>query len=126
MKKYIIGRILFVIPIMLILSFFVFSLTYLSPSDPLTLKYERMGAVPDREQLEKDKEAMGLNDPFLVQYGTWLRKVLHGDLGESYYYGTSVWQQFRKRIPNTLILTGATLILTIILAVPLGVICAVC
>ena len=125
MKKYIIGRILFVIPIMLILSFFVFSLTYMSPSDPLTLKYERMGAVPDREQLEKDKEAMGLNDPLLKQYGTWLGKVLHGDLGESYYYGTSVWQQFQKRIPNTLILTGATLLLTILLSVPLGVICAV-
>ena len=125
MKKYIIGRILFVIPIMLILSFFVFSLTYMSPSDPLTLNYERMGAVPDREQLEKDKEAMGLNDPLLKQYGTWLGKVLHGDLGESYYYGTSVWQQFQKRIPNTLILTGATLLLTILLSVPLGVICAV-
>ena len=55
MKKYIIGRILFVIPIMLILSFFVFSLTYMSPSDPLTLKYERIGAVPYREQLEKYK-----------------------------------------------------------------------
>ncbi len=126
MKRYIIGRVLFVIPIMLVLSFFTFSLTYLAGSDPLTLKYERMGAVPDKEQLEKDKEELGLNDPFIVQYGRWLGNVLHGDLGDSYYYGTSVWQQFQKRIPNTLILTGATLLLTVLLAVPLGMICAVC
>ena len=124
MKKYIIGRILFVIPIMLILSFFTFSLTYLSPSDPVTLKYERMGAVPDREQLEKVKEEMGLNDPFLVQYAHWLGRVLQGDLGESYYYSTSVWYQISRRIPNTLLLTAATLVLTVLFAVPLGVLCA--
>ena len=68
MKRYIIGRILFVIPIMLILSFFTFTLTYLSPSDPITLKYERMGAVPDKALVEAEKEAAGLNDPFLTQY----------------------------------------------------------
>ena len=124
MKKYIIGRILFVIPIMLILSFFTFSLTYLSPSDPVTLKYERMGAVPDREQLEKVKDEMGLNDPFLVQYARWLGRVLQGDLGESYYYSTSVWYQISRRIPNTLLLTAATLVLTVLFAVPLGVLCA--
>ena len=124
MRKYIIGRILFVIPIMLVLSFFTFCLTYLSPSDPVTLKYERMGAVPDREQLEKVKEEMGLNDPLLVQYAHWLGNVLQGDLGESYYYSTSVWYQITKRIPNTLLLTAATLVLTVLIAVPLGVICA--
>ena len=124
MRKYIFGRILFVIPIMLILSFFTFSLTYLSPSDPVTLKYERMGAVPDKEQVEKTKEEMGLNDPFLVQYFHWLGNVLQGDLGESYYYSTSVWYQITRRIPNTLILTAATLALTVLFAVPLGVLCS--
>ena len=125
MKKYIIGRILFVIPIMLILSFFTFSLTYLAPSDPVTLKYERMGAVPDKEMVEKEKEEMGLNNPFLVQYKNWLVNAAHGNLGDSYYYGTSVWEQMAKRVPNTLILTAATLILTVLIAVPLGVLCAV-
>ena len=57
MNRYIIGRVLFVIPIMLILSFFTFALTYLSPSDPITLKYERMGAVPDKALVEAEKEA---------------------------------------------------------------------
>ena len=102
MKKYVIGRILFVIPVMLILSFFVFALTYLSPSDPVTLKYARLGVTPDPEMVEQAKEELGLNDPFLVQYGRWLGKALKGDLGDSFKYGTSVWQTLTNRIPNTL------------------------
>ena len=121
MNRYIIGRVLFVIPIMLILSFFTFALTYLSPSDPITLKYERMGAVPDKALVEAEKTEAGLNDPFLVQYLRWLRNVLRGDLGKSYFYSTSVWSEMTKRIPNTLILTGATLLLTVIFATPLGI-----
>ena len=123
--KYVIGRLLFLIPIMLILSFFVFALTYMSPLDPVTLKYQRMGETPDQAIIEREKEAMGLNDPFLVQYGRWLWKALHGDLGESYKTGKPVWKTMTERIPNTLKLTGATLLLTVLLAVPLGVLSAV-
>lgn len=125
MRKYVLSRVLFMIPVLLVLSFFTFALTYLSPSDPITLKYSRMGVVPDPDQVEAMKEELGLNDPFLVQYGRWLGGVLHGDLGESYKYGTTVWSEMTKRIPNTLKLTGATLLVTILLAVPLGVVCAV-
>ncbi|MEE1228024.1 MAG: nickel ABC transporter permease [Lachnospiraceae bacterium] len=125
MKKYILGRILFIIPIMFVLSLFTFGLTYLSPSDPVTLYYESMGAKPDREMVERKKEAMGLNDPFIVQYGHWLNKTLHGDLGTSYKYQTGVFTELSRRLPNTMILTVATLIVTILIAVPLGMICAV-
>ncbi len=125
MKKYLVRRLLFLIPIMLILSIFVFALTYLSPSDPVTLKYARLGVTPDQEMIERTKEEMGLNDPFIVQYGRWLGRVLHGDLGESYKYGTSVWQTLTERIPNTLKLAGAAILLTVLLAVPLGILCAV-
>ena len=124
MKKYIVGRVLFVIPIMFVLSIFTFGLTYLSPSDPVTLFYQSMGTKPDKEMVEKKKEEMGLNDPFLVQYGRWVGNVLHGDLGESYRYKTSVWSEMGKRLPNTLVLTGATVFLTILFAVPLGILCA--
>ena len=123
--KYVIGRLLFLIPIMLILSFFVFGLTYLSPSDPVTLKFQRMGETPDPAVVEQAREEMGLNDPFLVQYGRWLWKAVHGDLGESYKTGKPVWKTMAERIPNTLKLTGATLLLTVLLAVPLGVLSAV-
>ena len=125
MKKYILGRILFIIPIMFVLSLFTFGLTYLSPSDPATLYFESMGAKPDREMVERKKEEMGLNDPFIVQYGHWLNKTLHGDLGTSYKYQTGVFTELSRRLPNTMILTVATLIVTILIAVPLGMICAV-
>lgn len=124
MKKYVSGRILFVIPIMFVLSLFTFGLTYLSPSDPVTLYYQSMGARPDKEMVEKKKEELGLNDPFLVQYGHWVMNVLHGDLGISYKYKTPVWTEMSRRLPNTLILTGATVLLTILFAVPLGIMCA--
>lgn len=125
MKKYIIGRILFVIPIMLILSFFTFGLTYLSPADPVTMYFESMGIKADKETIDAEREKEGLNDPFLVQYGRWLNKVAHGDLGTSYKYKTKVWDEITKRIPNTLILTLATLVLTVLFAVPLGMLSAV-
>ena len=48
-----------------------------------------------------------LNRPLLVQYGDWLGRVLKGDLGESYYYGTRVWSELTRRLPNTLASTGA-------------------
>ena len=124
MKRYIAGRILFVIPIMFVLSLFTFGLTYLSPSDPVTLYHQSMGTKPDKKMVEKKKEEMGLNDPFIVQYGRWLSRVLNGDLGESYKYRTSVLTEMGKRLPNTLILTGATVLLTILFAVPLGILCA--
>ena len=123
--KYVIGRVLFIIPIMLILSFFVFVLTYLSPSDPVMLKYAHMGETPDAAVVAAEREALGLNDPLMVQYGRWLRKALHGDLGESYKSGKPVWNTMLERIPNTLKLTGATILLTIVLCVPLGVVSAV-
>ena len=123
--KYVIGRILFIIPIMLILSFFVFALTYLSPSDPVMLKYAHMGETPDATVVAAEREALGLNDPFLVQYGRWLWKAVHGDLGESYKTGKPVWGTMLERIPNTLKLTGMTLLLTVLIAVPLGVLTAV-
>lgn len=126
MKTYILKRILYLLPVMLVLSFFTFGLTYLSPSDPVTLKYSSMGVTPDRDMIERTKEEMGLNDPFLVQYWHWLEKVFHGDLGESFKYGTNVWAELTGRIPNTLLLTGTTLVLTILLAVPLGMLSAVC
>ena len=126
MRTYILKRILYLLPVMLALSFFTFGLTYLSPSDPVTLKYSSMGVTPDRDMIERTKEEMGLNDPFLVQYWHWLKKVFHGDLGESFKYGTNVWAELTGRIPNTLLLTGTTLALTILLAVPLGMLSAVC
>ena len=125
MKKYVVKRILFVIPIMLILSFLTFVLTYLSPADPAALYFESRNIHPEEGQIEAMREEMGLNDPLLVRYGRWLVNVLHGDLGTSYFYSTPVMEEMMKRIPNTLVLTGATLLLTVLIATPLGILSAV-
>ena len=102
MNRYIIGRVLFVIPIMLILSFFTFALTYLSPSDPITLKYERMGAVPDKALVEAEKTEAGLYDPFLVQYFRWLKQVLvYHDLGVSLISKAPVGFLIGSRLANS-------------------------
>ncbi|MCR4892364.1 MAG: ABC transporter permease [Lachnospiraceae bacterium] len=125
MVKYIIRRVLIVIPIMLILSFFTFSLTFIASSDPVTLQLESMGVKADAETINAKREELGLNDPFLVQYGRWLSGVLQGDFGNSYKSGVPVMQEFTKRLPNTLALTASALLLTILIAVPLGILSAV-
>lgn len=124
MKKYVLKKLLFLLPVMLILSFFTFSLTYLSPADPITLRYLRLGVQPNPELVEKEKQALGLNDPFIQQYSRWLTKALQGDLGESYKYKEPVTKTLQKRIPHTIILTVSTVIFTIIISVPLGVLSA--
>ncbi len=125
MKSYIVKRILFVIPIMLILSFLTFGLTYLSPADPAALYFESRNIHPEEGEVEAMREEMGLNDPLMVRYGHWLGNVMQGDLGTSFFYSTSVMDEMVKRIPNTLMLAGATVLMTILLAVPLGIVTAV-
>lgn len=124
MKIYTIKRILLVFPIMFAISLFTFGLTYLSPSDPISLYYESMNARPGRDVIEREKEAAGLNDPFFVQYGRWLNNALHGDLGTSYKFKTPVSEEIKKRLPNTFVLAFSTVVLTILIAVPLGILCA--
>ncbi len=125
MGRIILKRVLFIIPTMLLLSFFTFALTYLSPSDPVTLRLERLNVKADTEYIEKMREEMGLNKPFFEQYTTWLKKAVKGDFGVSYYYSTDVGKEIKKRLPNTLVLAASTILVTIILSVPLGVLAAV-
>jgi len=124
MRNYVIRRILFVVPIMLAISLFAFVLTYLSPADPVALYYQSMNIHVGQDVLEAEREKAGLNDPFIVQYGRWLGDALQGDLGTSYKYKTPVSEEIMRRLPNTAILTLSTVILTILIAVPLGILCA--
>ena len=78
-----------------------------------------------KQQIEKTREEMGLNDPVLIQYGRWLGNVLHGDLGESSKFGESVWTQMTRKLPMTLKLAGVSLVAVILISFPLGVLSAV-
>ena len=85
-KKQVGKRFLQIIIVLFGISFFTFGLTYLSPGDPAEIMLTECGNLPTPELLEQTRHELGLDQPFLVQYGTWLKGVLTGDMGQSYSF----------------------------------------
>ncbi len=125
MITYIAKRLIQLLIIMLGVSFLTFSLTSFLPSDPITMQYISMGVQVDKEIIEQKKEEMGLNDPFLTQYARWMNNALHGDFGYSIRFSMPVREKLSIHIVNTLKLTFVAVIMTIVFALPLGVISAI-
>lgn len=125
MKKYIYKRILQLIVVLIGVTFLTFLVTQSTPSDAAEMLYLKQGITPSEELLDRTRMEMGLNKPFLIQYGNWLIKVLQGDLGTSYHYNEPVFSQLSKKIPGTLKLTGASLLVIVLIAFPLGIVCAI-
>ena len=121
MLSYIVRRILAAIPVMVFVALFVFLLLRLSPGDPAAII---AGDTATPEQLEQIRERLGLNDPLLVQFADWGWRLLQGDFGESILSGTSVTSMIADRMEPTISLALTTIILSILIAVPLGVIAA--
>lgn len=124
MLGYTVRRVLWMAPVLFFVSLITFSLSYFSPSDPITAKYSRLGAVVPVEQIAQEREEAGLNDPFFVQYGRWIAGVAHGDLGTSFSYSGEATTVILSRLPVTLWLAASTIICTIVLSVPLGILAA--
>ena len=122
MIKYIVKRILILIPIMLAVSFIVYGILYLTPSDPAGLM---LGASAPDSALEQLRNELGLNDPFLVQYANYMKGVLHGDFGISYRSQQSVFLEIEARLPVTIKLAFSSIIVIAVLGILLGVISAV-
>lgn len=117
MIKYIIKRILQIIPLLLVISFLVFTLMYLSPFDAIdSITTPNMS----QETIEHLRESRGLNEPFIVQYFVWLGNVLKGELGNSIISQTSISQELSYRIPNTIILVLPAYVISFSLAIFLG------
>lgn len=115
---YILKRILQTLPLLLLVSIMSFAIIKLSPIDPLAdLK---LNPAISAQTLEAEKERLGLNLPIHMQYFKWLSSTLHGDLGLS-TSGEKVANKLMERIPNTLLLTSLTIVITWIFAVPLGI-----
>ncbi|MBC7576533.1 MAG: ABC transporter permease [Tardiphaga sp.] len=121
MLSYILRRILSTLPVMGIVAMFVFSLLYLTPGDPAAVIAGDQPSAPD---IEKIRQGLGLDRPFLVQFGAWSWGILHGDLGTSIFTNLPVASLIGQRIEPTLSLMAITLVLTILIAVPLGVMAA--
>lgn len=120
--KYCVKRLLIILLTLLIVSFVVFVLLRISKQDPLvTIMGNRS---TDEATKELVREEYGLNDPIIVQYKNWLVGLLHGDFGISYDSKRPVADEINERIPVTLALVGISMGLAIIIAIPLGIICA--
>jgi peptide/nickel transport system permease protein len=120
--KYIIKRILWLIPVLLGVAILIFSIMYFVPGDPVEII---MGSGATAAEKEVVREQLGLNQPYIKRLLDFLGKFfLHFDLGKSYIDGVPVMQSLLQRLPRTLVITMGSTILAIILGIPLGIISA--
>ena len=124
-RKQIIKRAIELILILIILSFLTFLLMYLAPGDPAEKRLSSQGVAVTKEVLEAERERLGLLRPFLVRYGEWLGGVIHGDFGMSFRDDMPVGPKLMKGLRNTSILALASLILSLVVSVPAGILSAV-
>lgn len=121
MIYYIVKRLLATIPVMGVVALFVFSLLYLSPGDPAAVI---AGDIATEEDIARIRASLGLDQPYLVRFGHWLWALAHGDLGISIFTNLPVTQLIAQRVEPTVALTLCTLVVSIAIAVPLGVVAA--
>ncbi|MGM0583886.1 MAG: ABC transporter permease [Pseudomonadota bacterium] len=121
MLRYIAQRVLAAIPVMGFVALFVFLLLRLSPGDPAAII---AGDAATQEQLERIRESLGLNDPIHIQFIDWIGRLLQGDFGTSILSGKPVIEMIAGRMEPTISLALTTISLSIVIAVPLGVIAA--
>src|SRR5256886_15836449 len=121
MLGYLFRRILAAIPVMGVVALFVFLLLRLTPGDPAAIL---AGDNATPEQLEHIRTSLGLNEPLYTQFFTWIGKLLHGDLGVSLISHVPVLQMIGQRVEPSISIALSTIVLSILVAVPLGVIAA--
>jgi peptide/nickel transport system permease protein len=121
MLAYALRRVLSTIPVMLIVALFVFSLLYIAPGDPAAIIAGDQATPADVERI---RESLGLDRPFVVRFWDWLWHILHGDLGTSIFTNLPVTHMIAQRIEPTVSLMILTLILSLAFAIPMGVLAA--
>ena len=125
MIKYILKRFLQLIPILIGITFLSFGMMRLAGGDAVTYMYDNAGTTVSQDIIDAAKKEYGLDQPFLVQYAKWFSGMLTGDMGVSYVSKQDVYESFASRLPATLLLTVSSLITTMLIALPLGVLSAV-
>jgi peptide/nickel transport system permease protein len=125
MKKFIGRRLLQLIPIIFGISFLSFALMQAAAGDAVDAVYDNNSSVVSEQVKEKKREELGLNKPFIVQYANWLKGVVTGDMGNSYISGKPVFKTIISKLPATIYLTITSVLLTVSIAVPFGILAAV-
>ena len=124
MKKYFFARIVQLVPILFGITFLTFAMMQFTADDAVDKIFEQSGSVAEEIKAAKRAE-LGLDQPFPIQYANWLGGVLTGDLGTSYISGKLVFETFAEKLPATVELMFVSILLTIFVATPLGIISAV-
>lgn len=122
--KYVIDRLIQLIPVLLGITFLSFAMMQIAGSDAITEMYADKGAV-SAEIINAKRAELGLDKPFLEQYFIWLGGLVRGDMGVSYVSGKDVFDTFISKLPATILLTVLSVLLTILISIPLGIIAAV-
>ncbi|MBV9748984.1 MAG: ABC transporter permease [Acetobacteraceae bacterium] len=121
MLNFVLRRLLATIPVMAVVALFVFSLLYIAPGDPAAII---AGDQATPEQVARIRAGLGLDQPFLIRFGDWVWRIAHGDLGRSIFTNLPVTTMIQQRVEPTLSLMVLTLALSVLVAVPLGVVAA--
>lgn len=126
MLRFVLRRLIYLVPVWIGISLVAFTLANLTPGDPARLALQRqLGRQPTGAEVAAAREQMGLNAPAPVRYLNWLGDAVTGDLGTSYRTGQPVLDSLVERFPNTLEIAGMGLLLAVSLAIPLGILAAV-
>ena len=123
-KNNFINRILQILVVLFGISFFTFSLTYLSPGDPAEIMLTECGNIPTPELLEQTRAELGLDKPFAEQYCRWAGHVVQGELGKSYSLRVPVIDKIKTAFMPTLKLSLLSLTFMIVISLPLGILAA--
>lgn len=124
MKTYIARRILHLIPILLGITLLSFGLMHTVAGDAIDVMEANRGTVLSEETKDRLRSELNLDKPFPVQYGIWLKNMVSGDMGTSYVSGKPVFSTFLQKLPATILLTITSILCTIIISFPLGIIAA--
>ena len=123
MSRYLIRRLLLAIPTLLLISFVLFAILSLAPGDPLS-QFAANPAVPP-EVRENIRRSLGLDQPWPVRYVKWVIALAHGDWGFSFGSRIPVWDLIKLRIPSTLAVVGLAYLVSLVIAIPIGILSAV-
>ena len=121
LRWYILRRILLLVPTLLLVSFFIFSIVRLLPGDVVTIMISEQGYANDEAELRK---TLGLDKPLVIQYVMYMKNVFRGDLGKSLWSGKPVTEELARRLPTTLRLGLMALFWTLLMGIPIGVLSA--
>lgn len=120
-KRYLLQRLLQMIPVLFGITCITFALMNLTPGDPAEIILRADGIKPTAEAVAATREALGLDGPVYIQYWHWLNRVVHLDLGQSYSSNRPVLTELTDRFPATLLLSACSLLAMLLIALPLGI-----